>query len=86
MYTCMLTTCSYYTKFTCYPKDANDHKGNELKEVPLVAVVGIEENEVIGEVRIHELEGEGSCQRCKKCPPHHFMREVVRHLCPIRRV
>ncbi len=42
-----------------------------------MVVVGIEEDEVPGEVRIHQLEGEGCCESCKEGPPHHLVGEVV---------
>ncbi len=48
--------------------------------MPLVVVVGIEENQTAGEVRIHELEGECSRQGSKERPPHHFVGKVVRYL------
>ncbi len=45
--------------------------------MPLVVIVGIEEDNSTREVRVHELEGEGSCQGGKESPPHHLMWEIV---------
>ena len=42
-----------------HSKYSQQNKGDEFKQVPLVVVVGVEEDKVPGEVRVHELEGEG---------------------------
>ena len=48
--------------------------------MPLVVVVGVEQDEMAGEVRIHQLEGERRCQGRKERSPHDFVREIVRDL------
>lgn len=63
-----------------YPKNANEEERNQFKEVPLMVIVGIEEDKVSGKVRVHESEGEGSCHGSKESSPHHLVGEVVRHL------
>ncbi len=63
-----------------HPKDSDEQEGPKLKEVPLVAVVCVEENQVAGEVRIHQLKGEGSRQGSKESSPHHLVGKVVGHL------
>ena len=45
--------------------------------MPLVAVVGKEENEMAREVRIHESESEGGSHGGKEASPHHLVRKVV---------
>ena len=45
-----------------------------------MVVVGVEEDKMAAEVWVHQLEGEGRCESSKECSPHHFVREVVRHL------
>ena len=42
-----------------------------------MVIVGIEEDKMAGEVRVHELKGEGCSQSCKERSPHHFVGEVV---------
>ena len=42
-----------------------------------MVVVGIEQDEVAGEVRIHQLEGERCSQSRKERSPHDFVREIV---------
>ena len=63
--------------FLSHPKDSEENERNELKEMPLVVVVGIEQDQVTGEIGIHQLEGEGRCQGSKERSPHDFVREIV---------
>ena len=45
-----------------------------------MAVVGVEENQVAGEIRVHQLQGESSCQCRKESPPHYLVWEIVGYL------
>ena len=45
-----------------------------------MVIVGIEQDKMAREVRVHESEGEGSSHGGKEGPPHHLVREIVGHL------
>ena len=45
-----------------------------------MVVVGVEEDKMAAEVWVHQLQGEGRRESSKERSPHHFVREVVRHL------
>ena len=69
-----------------YPKYSQHNERDELEEVPLVVVVGVEEDQVAGEVWVHQLQREGRSEGSEERSPHHLVREVVGDLVGGQRV
>ena len=51
-----------------------------------MVIVGVEEDQVTGEVWVHQLQREGRCEGSEERSPHHLVREVVGDLVGGQRV
>ena len=69
-----------HTHMHTHPKHSQQDERQKLKQVPLVVVVGIEQDKTAREVGVHKVKGEGSRQGSEERSPHHSVGEIVGYL------